>query len=141
MRFTLPLPPGVNNQYVTVGHKRVLSREASAFKKQVAAAVENAVSHDGALLAELEEMRGTPLGVDLLFHFPSPRKRDLDGGLKIALDSICGALGLDDRDVVDLHLAKYLDPLHPRLELDLCAITDWQYDTKYVYLGEATPNE
>ncbi len=137
MRFTLPLPPSINNQYVTVGHKRVLSREASAFKKQVAAAVENAVSHDAALLAELEEMRETPLGVDLLFYFASPRKRDLDGGLKIALDSICGALGLDDRDVVDLHLAKYLDPLNPRVELDIAAITDWQYDTKYVYIGES----
>ena len=46
MRFILPLPPGVNNMYVSVGNKRVLSKEASAFKKQVAAAVENAVSHE-----------------------------------------------------------------------------------------------
>ncbi len=137
MRLTLPLPPGVNNQYVTVGHKRVLSKEATAFKKQVMAAVENAVSHDGALLDELEEMRETPLVVDFSFHFPSPRKRDLDGGLKIALDSICGALGLDDRDVVDIHLAKFLDPLAPRLEAEIAAVHDWQYDTRYVYLGDA----
>ncbi len=80
MRLTLPLPPGVNNQYVTVGHKRVLSKEASAFKKQVMAAVENAVSHDAALLEELEEMRDTPLGIDFGFHFsvsapPRPRWR------------------------------------------------------------------
>jgi crossover junction endodeoxyribonuclease RusA len=135
VRLTLPLPPGVNNQYVTVGHKRVLSKEASAFKKQVMAAVENAVSHDAALLEELEEMRDTPLGIDFGFHFPSPRRRDLDGGLKIALDSLCGALGLDDRDVVDIHLAKFVDPLAPRLEADIAAIHDWQFDTRYVYLG------
>ena len=55
VRLTLPLPPGVNNQYVTVSHKRVLSKEATAFKKQVMAAVENAVSHDAAL-------KGRPTG-------------------------------------------------------------------------------
>lgn len=137
VRLTLPLPPGVNNQYVTVGHKRVLSREASAFKKQVMAAVENAVSHDGALLEEIETMRAIPLAVDFDFHFTSPRRRDLDGGLKIALDSLCAALGLDDRDVVDIHLAKYLDPLSPRLEAEIAAVHDWQYDTRYVYLGDA----
>lgn len=137
LRLTLPLPPGVNNQYVTVGHKRVLSKEASAWKKQVAAAVENAVSHDATLLEEIEQMQGTPLGVDLSFHFSSPRKRDLDGGLKIALDSVCGALGLDDRDIVDIHLAKFVDPLAPRLEADIAAIHDWQFDTRYVYLGDA----
>ncbi len=136
MRLILPMPPGVNNQYVSVGNRRVLSKEASAFKKQVAAAIENAISHDAALLDELETMRETPLAVDFLFYFPSPRKRDLDGGLKIALDSICGALSLDDRDVVDIHLAKFLDPLDPRLEADLVAVTDWQYDARYVLLDE-----
>jgi crossover junction endodeoxyribonuclease RusA len=136
LRLTLPLPPGVNNQYVTVGHKRVLSKEASAWKKQVAAAVENAVSHDAALLDEIQEMQGTPLGIDFAFHFPSPRRRDLDGGLKIALDSICGALGLDDRDVVDIHLAKFLDPLDPRLDAEIAAIHDWEFDTRYVVLGD-----
>ena len=136
MRLILPMPPSVNNQYVSVGNRRVLSKEASAFKKQVAAAIENAISHDAALLDELETMRETPLAVDFLFYFPSPRKRDLDGGLKIALDSICGALSLDDRDVVDIHLAKFLDPLDPRLEADLVAVTDWQYDARYILLDE-----
>lgn len=135
MRFILPLPPGVNNMYVSVGNKRVLSKEASAFKKHVAAAIENAVSHDATLLDELETMRETPLGIDFLFYFPSPKKRDLDGGLKIALDGLCGALGLDDREVVDIHLAKYLDPIDPRLEADITPITDWQYDAKYVLLA------
>lgn len=137
MRLSLPLPPGVNNQYVTVGHKRVLSRDAAAWKKVVAAAVENAVSHDPDLLAEIEAMQGTPLGFDCACYFPSPRKRDLDGGLKIALDSICGALGLDDRDVVDIHLAKFLDPLAPRLDAEIAAIHDWQFDTRYVVLTDA----
>lgn len=137
MRLTLPLPPGVNNQYVTVGHKRVLSKEAAAWKKIVAAAIEHAVSNDPDLLAEIEAMQGTPLGFDCGFYFPSPRRRDLDGGLKIALDSICGALGLDDRDVVDIHLAKFLDPRAPRLDAEIAAIHDWQFDTRYVVLAGA----
>jgi hypothetical protein len=40
------------------------------------------------------------------FFFETPLRRDLDGGLKIALDAICTALGVNDNRVVDIHLVK-----------------------------------
>ena len=33
LSLVLPLPPGVNNQYVTVGKRRVLSKQAKAFHR------------------------------------------------------------------------------------------------------------
>jgi crossover junction endodeoxyribonuclease RusA len=137
LRLTLPLPPGVNNQYVSVGRRRVLSKPAQTFNKDVARVVERA-RRDG-LVTEADEaaLRGAPLGVYLDFYFDTPMRRDLDGGLKIALDALCRALALDDRAVVDLHLTKRLDPLRPRLELEIEAIPDWQFDRAYVYLGPA----
>jgi len=33
-----------------------------------------------------------------------------------------------------LHLLKYIDPLHPRLEIELEALDDWQFDEEYVVL-------
>ena len=69
------------------------------------------------------------------FYFETPRRRDLDGGLKITQDAICDALGINDNRVVDVHLVKRIDPLRPRIEVELEAIADWQFDAEYVYLG------
>jgi crossover junction endodeoxyribonuclease RusA len=137
VRLTLPLPPGVNNQYVTVRKRRVLSKTAQSFNRDVAKAVERA-RRDGTLaLADEEALTSALLGIYLDFYFETPMRRDLDGGLKIALDALCRALGIDDRAVVDLHLTKRIDPLRPRLELEIEAIDGWQFDREYVYLGSA----
>jgi crossover junction endodeoxyribonuclease RusA len=134
--LTLPLPPGVNNQYVTVGRRRVLSKPALAFKKDAARTIERA-RQAGEVPADVEKVLAKALiGVYLTFYFETPMRRDLDGGLKIALDAVCGEFGLDDRAVVDLHLTKRIDPLRPRLELEIEEIRDWTFDRTYVYLGE-----
>jgi crossover junction endodeoxyribonuclease RusA len=134
LRLTLPLPPSVNNQYVTVGRRRVLSRAARAFHKDV-----KVILADLTLRAEFDErwlasLESQPLACDLVFFFETPFRRDLDGGLKIALDAVCGGLGLDDRYIVTLTLAKHLDPLHPRLEMELGIAEGWEMDQQYVVL-------
>ena len=134
--LTLPLPPGVNNQYVTVGRRRVLSKPALAFKKDVARTIERA-RQAGAVPADVDKVLAKALmGVYLTFFFETPMRRDLDCGLKIALDAVCGEFGLDDRAVVDLHLTKRIDPLRPRLEMEIEEIRDWSFDRTYVYLGD-----
>ncbi len=135
LALTLPLPPGVNNQYVTVGRRRVLSKTAQVFKRDATKAIKRA-RRDGVVTPGAEAaLRDALLGVYLTFYFETPMRRDLDGGLKIALDALCSALGLDDRAVVDLHLTKRIDPLHPRVEIELETISDWSFDRSYVYLG------
>jgi crossover junction endodeoxyribonuclease RusA len=135
LRLTLPLPPGVNNQYVSVGRRRVLSKPAQIFNKDVAKIVERARSK-GEIEPTMEAaLKDALIGVYLTFYFETPNRRDLDGGLKIALDALCRALGIDDRVVVDLHLTKRIDPLHPHLDVELETISDWSFDRSYVYLG------
>jgi crossover junction endodeoxyribonuclease RusA len=135
LRIVLPLPPSVNNQYVTVGRRRVLSAAARAFNSDVAKSVE-ALRANGRLPWESERaLAETSLSVALIYYFETPRKRDLDGGLKITLDALSRALGFDDRDIVDLHLAKKIDPLHPRVEVELEIVSDWEFDRSYRYLG------
>ena len=142
MRIVLPLPPGVNNQYVTVGNRRVLSKEAARFKRAAKRLLLGAPGAAALDDAEHERLRQGYLGLYLDFYFETPLKRDLDGGLKITQDAICEALGLDDRRVVDIHLVKRIDPLHPRVEVELEAIGDWEFDRQYVYLGRsATADE
>lgn len=138
LSIELPLPPGVNNQYLTVGRRRVLSKSAKAFKSDVAKLIDQLRHHDG-LSRQTELTLGSSLlGVYLTFYFETPRRRDLDGGLKIALDALATAIGFDDRDVVDLHLTKQIDPLRPRLEVQIESITNWRYDRTYVYLGDGS---
>ncbi|MGN6031784.1 MAG: RusA family crossover junction endodeoxyribonuclease [Thermomicrobiales bacterium] len=136
LSLTLPLPPGVNNQYVTVGKRRVLSKPAQAFKRDVTKLLAG-MRERGQLDPAIEQAFGASLiGAYFTFYFETPMRRDLDGGLKIALDALGKGLGFDDRSVVDMHLTKQIDPLHPRLEVELETIVDWTFDKEYVYLGE-----
>ena len=136
LSLTLPLPPGVNNQYVTVGKRRVLSKPAQAFKRDVTKLLAG-MRERGELDPVVEKAFGASLiGAYFTFYFETPMRRDLDGGLKIALDALATSLGFDDRSVVDIHLTKQIDPLHPRLEVELETILDWAFDQEYVYLGE-----
>src|SRR3954469_15954534 len=96
LSLTLPLPPGVNNQYVTMGNRRVLSKDARAFNRNVTKLIaqQRAEGHLGATTEAA--LKIGYLGVYLTFYFETPNRRDLDGGLKIALDALCRALDLDD---------------------------------------------
>ena len=62
------------------------------------------------------------------FFFETPLRRDLDGGLKIAQDAICTALEVNDNRVVDIHLVKRIDPLNPRIEIELEVLDDWSFE-------------
>lgn len=137
LHLTLPLPPSINSQYVTAGKKRVLSAGARKFKKDVAKLIGSLRERPDWPVRDEQRIRDSLLGMYMTFYFETPLKRDLDGGLKIAIDAIAESLGFDDRTVVDLHLTKQIDPLHPRLEVDLETIAEWTFDQSYVYLGDA----
>jgi crossover junction endodeoxyribonuclease RusA len=135
VHFTLPLPPGVNHQYTRAGDRRVLSTEHRAFKRVVRKKLDR-LRASGALSDEfVRALKQGWVGLFLDFYFKTPLKRDLDGGLKIAQDAILVPLGVNDNRVVDIHLVKRIDPLRPRLEVELEAISDWQFDAEYIYLG------
>ena len=131
VRFTLPLPPGVNHQYTRVGNRRVLSKEHRAFKRTVRKELGRLRVDDTLSDQFVRALKQGFVGLFLDFYFKTPLKRDLDGGLKIAQDAILDPLGVNDNRVVDIHLVKRIDPLRPRLEVELEAISDWQFDTQY----------
>jgi crossover junction endodeoxyribonuclease RusA len=134
LQVTLPLPPSINEQYATVDGRRVSSQTARRFKKQVRETLRT-LEHKGIIDDELRErFRRGYLTFFLDFYFTTPLKRDLDGGLKITQDAICEGLGLNDNRVVDIHLTKHIDPLHPRLYIEMDALDDWQFDNDYVLL-------
>ena len=139
LHISLPLPPGVNNLYISVGGRRVLSSEGKRFKAHAKQRLDE-LRYDGTLApASLEALRSGYLSLFIDFYFPTPMRRDLDGGLKIAQDAICEALGINDNRVVDIHLVKRVDPRSPRIDVQLETIKeeDWQFDEEYFYVGGA----
>ena len=44
------------------------------------------------------------------------------------------ALGIDDRRVVDIHLVKRIDPLRPRIEVEVEALDDWAFEDERLVL-------
>ena len=135
-RFDLPLPPSINQQYATVHGRRVLSKTSRDYKKAVGKAVRR-LRADGTISdALVASLRQGFIGLFIDFYFETPRRRDLDGGLRITQDALCDALDVNDNRVVDVYLLKRIDPLRPRIEVELEAIPDWQFDVEYVYLGE-----
>jgi crossover junction endodeoxyribonuclease RusA len=135
-RFRLPLPPGINQQYATVNGRRVLSKASREYKEDVGKTIRH-LRAQGSIPDQLvASLRDGYVGLFIDFYFQTPHRRDLDGGLKITQDAICDALDINDNRVVDLHLVKRIDPLRPRIEVELEAILDWRFDEEYVYLGE-----
>jgi len=136
LRLTLPIPPGINEQYATVNGHRVSTAVARRFKQEVKQKLA-ALEREGVLNEELHQrLRQGYLSLLLEFYFETPLKRDLDGGLKIAQDALCEGLRLNDNRVVSIHLLKYIDPLHPHLDVELEALYEWRFDEEYVLLDQ-----
>ena len=135
-RFELPLPPSINQQYATVNGRRVLSADSRRYKREVRKAMRRLRAEGTISEALVVALRRGFMALFIDFFFETPGRRDLDGGLKITQDAICEALGVNDNRVVDVHLVKRIDPLRPRIVVELEAILEWNFDIQYVVLKE-----
>ena len=120
LRLVLPVPPSINHQYATVQGRRVLSRSGREFKAFVAEQVESWLDDHPHFDAALFQRHY--LALTITFYFASVLRRDLDGGLKIAQDALCEALGVNDNLVIEIHLTKRVDRHCPRIEVHLMAL-------------------
>ncbi|MFQ5575624.1 MAG: RusA family crossover junction endodeoxyribonuclease [Anaerolineae bacterium] len=135
VQFSLPMPPSINRQYARAGARRILSKEARSFKKATATKIHRLRVAEVITDAFIQALQTGWVGIFMDMYFESPLKRDLDGGLKITQDAILDALKVNDNRVVDIHLIKRIDPLKPRVEIELEAIPEWEFSPTYVHLG------
>ncbi|TAJ09273.1 MAG: RusA family crossover junction endodeoxyribonuclease [Nitrospirae bacterium] len=119
LSVTLPVPPSINHQYATVNGRRVLSAVGRGYKAQVAQLVLLALAQSQHKVSLRQSLGSGPLALSIHFHFVSPLRRDVDGGLKIAQDALCEALGLNDNRIVEIHLYKEQDSTNPRIDVSL----------------------
>lgn len=119
----LPLPPSINHQYATVNGRRVLASKGRQYKIAVANHLQAIIRQSPHRPDFFEGLETHALSLSLRFHFKSSLRRDLDGGLKIAQDAICQAIGLNDNRISEIHLHKDLDANRPRMECTLAFLT------------------
>jgi crossover junction endodeoxyribonuclease RusA len=125
LTITLPVPPSINHQYATVNARRVLSSLGRAYKAQVGRLVLVALARSPHREPLYRMLREVPLSLAIRFHFQSAVRRDVDGGLKIAQDALCEALGVNDNRITEIHLYKKADPRNPRIEVSLQPTSRW----------------
>lgn len=117
--LSLPIPPSINHQYATVQGRRVLSSTGRRYKTTVAqllwAALMTVQSHQEILHTFQQHF----LGLTIRQYAPSLLRQDIDSGLKITQDALCEALEVNDNRIVEIHLYKFLDHTHPRIECSL----------------------
>lgn len=111
IHITIPIPPSVNNLYMTVRSRRVLTAAGRDYKDRVARATIAAVDD-----------RIFPINarwvIVLNLYFKDNRRRDVDNCLKIVQDGAAAGLGIDDSAVdaaIALRCAK--DASQPRCEV------------------------
>ena len=124
LALILPVPPSINHQYATVNGRRVLSRAGRDFKALVMHEVEDWRDREGISNETLSLFGRHYLSLTITFYFTSALRRDLDGGLKIAQDAICEALGVNDNLVVEILLYKRVDRQNPRIDVSLKVLSD-----------------
>lgn len=118
----IPLPPvGINHSYQPVrrGQKMSLALTGDAIQfKADAALLLSRGEHDFSTINAIRNAKiNVPLAVELTFYFASMWKRDLDGGIKIAIDAVFHHLDLNDNLVTRLVASKDIDEKNPRLEV------------------------
>lgn len=123
LSLTLPVPPSINRQYATVNGRRLLSSSGRAYKIQVGQQVWIALAQSPARASLMTQFQSGPLALSIRFFFTSALRRDIDGGLKIAQDALCEGLGVNDNRIIETHLYKDIDKLHPRIEVSLSVVS------------------
>lgn len=142
IRFILPLPPSVNHQYTLRDNTLTLSNDAQVYKSSLIKALAK-LKASGNLNFALLDAAGTnnsqiasapkisaslhkrPLSMRYEFFLHSIGSRDLDNGVKLVQDAICEALGIDDRNVVEIYMAKRVDTENPRLIVTMTLLDFW----------------
>jgi len=109
--ITIPeTPPSTNNLYRHRGHITYMTPEGKRYK-ELCQWIVKSVMHK----------KPTQDSVKVLveFYFKDNKKRDLDNFLKIILDSCSGLFWVDDSQIVELTLRKFIDKKNPRVELTI----------------------
>lgn len=128
----MPLPPGINQSYkiVTLRSRKGLvhtlgpTEALEQFKYGANIMLRLQGTQDKGAIEQIQlATRKTPLAVLLRFYFPTLWLRDVDGGIKAAMDATFAYIGLNDNMVVRVAAEKHVDRKKPRCEIEVSIVS------------------
>lgn len=113
MKFTIPGKPiSVNHAYSQNRNgRRYLTDEGAEFK------IEMGYIAKQAMKKTINKYK-YPIKVSLEYYFDDKRRRDIDNGIKLCLDSMTGIVYKDDSEIVCLEVWKDFSD-NPRIEVEV----------------------
>jgi crossover junction endodeoxyribonuclease RusA len=113
MKFTIPGKPiSINHAYGQQRNgRRYLTDEGAAFKIEVGYCAMNAMKSS-------INVYKYPIKVKIEYYFDDKRRRDIDNGIKLLLDSMTGIVWKDDSEIVCLEVWKDFSD-EPRIEVEI----------------------
>lgn len=124
---TLPMPPSVNEMYMTIRGKRVLTAEARAYKEKLKRYLFQGVAEepytihhiDGIAARAIREAcdaaklkKKTPPSYRFRMQYDfiyTNERRDIDNGIKPLQDCIMEWVGANDRSVNNMQVERFID--------------------------------
>lgn len=116
MKFVIPVPPSLNNLYITNSRGgRYMVESGRAWKKDAIYRI-----HEQATQADWSVPKDARLCLTLSLWFIVPRRTDISNRVKIVEDALATALNFDDTtvDLLIVRRAGY-DKANARCEIDL----------------------
>lgn len=112
MKVTLTTPYVSTNALYTHNRygKRILTKKARVHKEAIAWEAKEQVGAKKPLAGVLS--------VEVHWYMPDNRRRDLDN-IKMVLDALTGVLWVDDSNIFQLRMFKYIDKDKPRFEISI----------------------
>ena len=139
-------PPSVNKLYkhfvMRKGGRQIVNRRLSSAAEKFKTRAGIALGRQWMFEDPLPQDK--PLAANVVFYFPHLQNKgwpkhakhrfktqDVDNYLKLLLDVVKEAAGVDDNNIIDLHAIKREDEEHPRIEITLWELPDERYSEHY----------
>lgn len=106
------LPPTTNTAYRISRSRMYISKEGNDWAEKAALVIGTKHSKDP------YEWKGRDLQVSFTFYGIHPLRWDVDGRIKLALDTLAAKLGFDDRNVWQVYARKQKGPEGVRIILE-----------------------
>lgn len=69
-----------------------------------------------------DEPMNCPLTIEIKLYFKRGGKHDIDNFGKILLDSLTGIVWVDDSQIEQMIVSKFIDKSNPRIEIDITSL-------------------
>lgn len=110
MKINIDIKPISYYQYLSHNKfRKYITKKGREYKEELQKHFNYTMKHN--------EIFKKDVKLDIKLYFDNKRKNDIDNFVKPLMDCMSEIIFVDDRQVQELHLCKFYDKEHPRIEI------------------------